>query len=73
MARRHGNRRQFICVQRRRTADLMPGTDFTVAGPRGTYNLVQAGLGGQIDLTKNVALYADFTGENSAVQRSYGA
>jgi outer membrane autotransporter protein len=50
----------------------MPGTDFNVAGPRSTYNLVQTKVGAQLNLNEKLALFTDFQGEFSPVSQSYG-
>jgi outer membrane autotransporter protein len=50
----------------------VPGPDFNVAGPRSTYNLVQAKIGAQLYLTNRFALYSDFQGEFSSESQSYG-
>jgi len=49
----------------------MPGTDFNVAGPRSTYNLVQTKIGAQLNLNEKLALFTDFQGEFSPVSQSY--
>jgi outer membrane autotransporter protein len=60
--------------QRRFTNVLisLPGQDFTVAGPRATYNLVQTKIGLEINLTNQLALVSNFQGEFSSVSQSYG-
>ncbi|NBT97491.1 MAG: autotransporter outer membrane beta-barrel domain-containing protein [Methylocystaceae bacterium] len=50
----------------------MPGSDFNVAGPRSTYNLVQTKVGAQLNLNEKLALFTDFQGEFSPVSQSYG-
>lgn len=50
----------------------IPGPDFNVAGPRSTYNLVQAKIGAQLHLNNEFALFTDFQGEFSSASRSYG-
>jgi outer membrane autotransporter protein len=50
----------------------LPGQDFTVAGPRATYNLVQTKIGLEINLTNRLALVSNFQGEFSSVSQSYG-
>jgi outer membrane autotransporter protein len=50
----------------------MPSSDFNVAGPRSTYNLVQTKMGVQFNLNEKLALFTDFQGEFSPVSQSYG-
>ena len=50
----------------------MPSSDFNVAGPRSTYNLVQTKVGAQLNLSEKLALFTDFQGEFSPVSQSYG-
>ena len=49
----------------------MPSSDFNVAGPRSTYNLVQTKIGAQLNLNEKLALFTDFQGEFSPVSQSY--
>ena len=49
----------------------MPGSDFNVAGPSSTYNLVQTKIGAQLNLNEKFALFTDFQGEFSPVSQSY--
>jgi uncharacterized protein with beta-barrel porin domain len=60
--------------QRQLTNILMslPDQGFNVAGPRSTYNLVQTKIGAQLNLTKQLSLFADFQGEFSSASQTYG-